>query len=270
MPVYNAEYYISDAINSVLNQSYPDWELIIIDDGSNDSSCKIMSGFEDSRIRLFKQENSGVSAARNLGLSNMKGDYFCFLDADDLLTKTSLEARFKIFERDKNIEFVDGAVIRKNVSLSTIEGSWMPQIQGLVFNDLISLTGKSFCGISWMFKRIPDRQYNFREDMSYSEDLQFYLDQSKYNGQYSFTDDVIYVIRNTQNSAMSNLGGLEDGYKKLFYNLSDFGLSDLELKKFERKARSIVHRSYLGNGFISKSLRNIFFDWHTGRFSPLI
>lgn len=88
VPVYNAEKYLDRCIQSVLQQTYPNWELILIDDGSKDESGSIADQYEqtDDRIRVIHQQNAGVSAARNQGLNLATGDYVAFLDADDELT----------------------------------------------------------------------------------------------------------------------------------------------------------------------------------------
>ena len=86
MPAYNAEKYIQDSIDSVLNQSYRDWELIIVDDGSSDSTAEIakQNVTLDSRITFVHQQNKKQGAARNTGLKIAKGDWIAFLDSDDL------------------------------------------------------------------------------------------------------------------------------------------------------------------------------------------
>lgn len=85
IPVYRAEAYLSRCLESLCAQTYPEWEAICIDDGSPDKAFEIMSDYaaRDSRIRVLRQENRGVSAARNAGLEQVRGEYFCMLDADD-------------------------------------------------------------------------------------------------------------------------------------------------------------------------------------------
>lgn len=86
MPAYNMEKYIGDSIESVLNQNYINFELIIINDGSSDGTKEIIAKYQhmDERIIYIEQENHGVSVARNVGMSCAKGKYISFLDADDL------------------------------------------------------------------------------------------------------------------------------------------------------------------------------------------
>lgn len=85
VPVYNSEKYLDDCIRSIIGQSYADWELLLIDDGSSDCSGKICDGYalQDSRIKVFHKENGGVSSSRNFGLANARGNWVTFIDSDD-------------------------------------------------------------------------------------------------------------------------------------------------------------------------------------------
>lgn len=83
MPVYNVEAYVGEAIRSVLDQSFRDFELIVVDDGGADGSIEICRGYSDPRIRIVSQANRGLAAARNTGIAAATGDYVAFLDADD-------------------------------------------------------------------------------------------------------------------------------------------------------------------------------------------
>jgi len=85
MPVYNAEKYVCRAIESVINQTYADWELIVVDDGSQDSTVFAVNCFKDSRIKLIRSYHQGVCATRNKGLDAAKGEFIAFLDVDDYL-----------------------------------------------------------------------------------------------------------------------------------------------------------------------------------------
>lgn len=93
LPVYNGEKFLASAIDSVLAQSFRDWELLIVDDGSADESAAICDNYAsgDSRVRVFHQPNGGVNSARAKGVNNAKGDYLVFLDADDRLRQDALE-----------------------------------------------------------------------------------------------------------------------------------------------------------------------------------
>lgn len=103
IPLFNKEDYIESTLNSVLNQSYNDFEIIVVDDGSNDNSAYLVSQFKDSRIKLIKQKNKGVSVARNTGIEYAKANYIALLDADDLWYENHL------FELKKQIDLFPNA-----------------------------------------------------------------------------------------------------------------------------------------------------------------
>ena len=96
MPVYNSKEYISTAVESVLNQSFTDFELLLIDDGSADGSEKLCDEFanKDSRVKVFHKENGGICSARNFGLNNSSGEYISFIDNDDIYQKNFLETAY--------------------------------------------------------------------------------------------------------------------------------------------------------------------------------
>ena len=101
MPVYNSEKYLNKSIESVLGQSYKDFELILVDDGSTDSSGKICDEYavSDTRIKVIHQANGGVSKARNTGIARSVGKYILFLDSDDEMDQNLMEENFKIIEK---------------------------------------------------------------------------------------------------------------------------------------------------------------------------
>jgi teichuronic acid biosynthesis glycosyltransferase TuaG len=107
VPVYNAARFMDDTIHTVLNQTYQNWELLLVDDCSSDDSVQIIKKYlkKDKRIKLFKlSENSGAAIARNTGIDNAKGRYLAFLDADDLWVKNKLELQVA-FMQEKNAAF---------------------------------------------------------------------------------------------------------------------------------------------------------------------
>ncbi len=104
-PLYNAEKYIAQTIQSVINQTYQNWEIIIVDDCSIDSSREIVKQYEknDSRIRLIQSETNfgGPARPRNIGIENAKGEYIAFLDADDVWLEEKLEKQLKVFKNNE-------------------------------------------------------------------------------------------------------------------------------------------------------------------------
>lgn len=102
MPLYNKASYVRKAVESVTAQTYKDWELVVVDDGSIDGGGEIIKFIKDSRIRLVRQDNAGVSAARNRGVAETTSPYICFLDADDWWEPSFLEEMAQLMERHPN------------------------------------------------------------------------------------------------------------------------------------------------------------------------
>jgi glycosyltransferase involved in cell wall biosynthesis len=147
MPAYNAGGWIKEAIQSVLDQSYSDWELVIIDDGSADDTTQAVKSFSDPRIQLYSQKNQGVSAARNAGIGKSTGGWLAFLDTDDIWLKDKLKTQSAYFE---NFDFIFGPAIymggpydgRSTADFkSRIPDDYPEMITKLVEGNFIDLSG---------------------------------------------------------------------------------------------------------------------------------
>lgn len=103
IPLYNKENYIEATINSVLNQTFTDFEIIIVNDGSTDASKTIVESFKDNKIKLFSTKNQGASHARNFGIKNSNGNYIAFLDADDIWYTNHLSSMFDLINEFPNV-----------------------------------------------------------------------------------------------------------------------------------------------------------------------
>lgn len=103
IPVYNVEAYIYQAIESVLAQTYPYFEVILVNDGSKDHSVEVCQKFDDPRIKILHQENQGPAAARNHGIRHAKGEYVAFLDGDDLWTPDKLVKHVEHLDRNPEV-----------------------------------------------------------------------------------------------------------------------------------------------------------------------
>lgn len=120
IPVYNAEKFIDKTISSILSQSYTDFELILVDDGSTDMSGEICDRYakQDQRVKVVHKKNGGVSSARNIGLHLLKGDFLTFIDADDYVNPEYFQSAISLFEKHSEIDVIVFAwnVIKNNQS----------------------------------------------------------------------------------------------------------------------------------------------------------
>ena len=106
IPTFNAVEFLSRAIESALQQTYPNFEILIIDDGSTDDTRSVIQ--VNKRIKYYHQENKGLSSARNFGIEKSRGDYLVFLDADDWLEKDALQLNYAVIQNKPGIAFISG------------------------------------------------------------------------------------------------------------------------------------------------------------------
>ena len=107
MTCHNGEAFLQEALDSVIKQTYSNWELIFYDNNSTDKSKAIINGYKDDRIKYFKSEKLlNLGTIRNLSLNNCKGEYICFLDTDDYWSKFKLEKQIDKFKTNQNIDIV--------------------------------------------------------------------------------------------------------------------------------------------------------------------
>lgn len=256
LPVYNAEKYINEAVQSVIDQYWKNWELLIVNDGSTDGTRIYLDSLADSRIKVIHQENRGVSAARNVALDLAKGEYITFLDADDVLPPMSLEARVSYLQTHPEVDIVDGVISVRNEVLEVELRSYMPYYNGPLLARLLKLDDKVFFGVPYMFRRSILGNNLFEEDMTHCEDLLFYLRmaaQSKSN--YGYVDDVVYYCRVNSFSAMSNFKGLERGYFQFLDAVRSLqGISIFDRLLLRLKIAKILFLCWLSRAEIIKSL----------------
>ncbi len=238
VPVYNVEKYLSRCIDSILNQSYADFELLLINDGSTDNSASICNEYEkkDSRIRVFHKENGGVSTARNLGIENAKGRWICFIDSDDWIEKEY----FNAFNVDSfSINTLKIQLYKQyNENLNGYTNLFDDNIKSIVTsNDIEKYNIFSFtapwCKL-YCLDLIKINSIRFNPNISLGEDGLFFYEYLKYIDSIDIIEKYLYVYSvGTQNSLTMKYHELskvlyylnrKSKYVLLLY--SKFGLSD--------------------------------------------
>lgn len=258
MPVYNGQETIGDAIDSVLGQAHDNWELLVVNDGSTDATLDVLGQYSDERISVITTVNQGVSAARNVALEAMNGNFICTLDADDVLPPTSLSARLETFSLDESISFVDGAMNRMNETMTTVLRTQTPSYSGFPRGELIRMTGSCFTGPTWLIRVKKGYEYRFKEGMSHAEDMWFYITIAD-QGTYVAINDPVLLYREGNDSAMGDLSGIASGYLSLRDLIVEHYLPEHadDLAVYEAKARSILFRSYMRKALFTKAFRSL-------------
>lgn len=200
VPAYNAGKYIDDCIQSVVSQTMPNWELIVVDDGSKDDTLAKTNKWsdKDKRIRVIHQENGGVSKARNAGIEAANGELLTFLDSDDLLVSVCLEvltegignADMCVFPYDTLIE---GQVVKETGNRYSIEICSIPEAYKRMGNRAV-IINSPFSRI-FRTRKIREKGIRFKEGLQLAEDLLFNLSYLNTCDSVAFGDIVVYYYR---------------------------------------------------------------------------
>lgn len=216
IPLYNTENYISETVNSVLNQTYSNFELIIINDGSTDKSLELVTEFakKDNRIKIINQVNSGVASARNIGIKHCNGDYLFFLDSDDLWLPKNIELRIEYIKKN-NAEWIFGAIDLIGEKSELLNNQILGK-DGTILNDLLSWNGNVITTPSTVtLKKKCIEKTLFDENLSTAADQDFAIQlASNYKGMYFPTPTIRYRV--LKNSMSRNISLMESDHLKVF------------------------------------------------------
>ena len=192
VPVYNTEKYLRQCIDSIIRQTCQDWELILVDDGSSDSSGSICDGYAeaDARIKVIHQKNTGVSAARNAGIRRAAGEYLCFVDSDDWLDESFLEG-FEVGKTNADM-YVSGWIYDvngKNYSYVKYNPAYCASSSEICMEFVRQNLDEN--GYPWgkLFRTsiVREHDLHFNEKLSINEDHIFVL-------QYYYLVNSLYIV----------------------------------------------------------------------------
>ena len=229
MPVYNKEMYLDKTLERILNQSYKNFEVIIVNDGSTDNTKKICDEYakKDSRISVYHIENGGVSNARNTGLKYVTGEYIQFIDADDCINEDVFKTYIKILEREKyDIIFTSYNKVDHNdkiLKVVDLEYRGLKYKKDILRNFVKNQVDIGYYG--WISNKliktdiVIKNKIKFNTNISLAEDLDFYLDVYRYSDKYYFSELRSFnYLQEAQNSSMILYDNL-DYYIQLLINL---------------------------------------------------
>jgi glycosyltransferase involved in cell wall biosynthesis len=173
IPTYNRAHLVTEAVDSVLNQSYTDFELLVIDDGSTDDTTGRLAEYGD-RIQLYHQENRGASVARNTGIQHARGKYIAFLDSDDLWVQDKLQAQMDLMARDSRVKicYTEEIWIRRGVRVNPKRKH--RKYSGWILDKMLPLCIVSPSSVL-MAREVFDRVGLFDESLPVCEDYDLWL-----------------------------------------------------------------------------------------------
>lgn len=271
LPAYNAASFLSETIESVLSQTFADWNLLIVDDGSTDDTIKIANRYcqQDSRIKLFTQANQGVSVARNNGIQMTQGEFIAFLDADDQWLPEKLAAHIQHLSLRPNLGVSFG-----RVEFITYEGKLTGQFSNSRLTDLEpkhflyeypATTMSNLVVRREVFKQIG----GFDQNMNYAEDLDwaFRVMCSK-RWQIEGINRVLMQYRNNETGLSSELYRMQEGWNLLINKAREkapdlvnqhYSLAQaVHLRYLARRSLRLGLSSQVGVDFMTRALQS---DW---------
>ncbi|MDP2923088.1 MAG: glycosyltransferase [Candidatus Omnitrophota bacterium] len=206
IPIFNGEKYIAEAIDSVLSQTYQDFQIVVVDDGSNDNTEKIVLSYIDkypSKIKYIRQNNGGAASARNRGIKSVSSEYVAFVDHDDVWLPEKLKYNMEVLENKKHLAFVCSEAYRINE-----HGEIIDKLQRLSKDaeDFESLFNRNFVlTLTVTARRSSIENVGFfDEKISYSEDYDLWLRLAKHY-KYKYIDLPLAKYRTHSSQKSSNL-----------------------------------------------------------------
>lgn len=199
MAAYNAESYIKEAIESIINQSFENWELIIVDDFSNDHTLSVIERFTDSRIQVIQNtENKGPGYCRNLAITQAKGQFIAIHDSDDYSDTRRLELQLKYLSNHPNIAIVSTGAEIFGQGLKKI---FIPPISSEFIKSFFLLRNCLILPSLMIRKKVLDSlPYSYLEDVKISEDYAFYTKAILDNIKVGSIQQALYFYRQNQNN----------------------------------------------------------------------
>lgn len=268
IPIYNAEKYLTDCIDSIINQKYNNLEIILINDGSTDNSQKICEEYanKDKRVKLINQKNQGVSVARNKGIDIASGEIIMFVDSDDIMTDSTIDdvvSKMNNYDllcfgyselyKDKKIKIVSSAEIidKKDFENRIVLNN---QIGGYLWNK------------AFLKSIIEKNNIKFNEEIHFCEDLLFVINYFKYCKKLFYINKSLYLYRMRKSSVSFDFFNTKNisilkSYEKLIEIYSDDPVLSNNLKYnyllCYYKMKNIIPSEYERNSQIISQEKNI-------------
>ncbi len=255
VPVYNAERYLERCVKSILSQTYHNIEVILIDDGSKDSSVELCDSFgRDERVRVFHKENAGVSAARNDGVRMAKGDYISFVDSDDIiqpemistlvtyLEKNCLDIVSTSYQKFDDVNQIQEYLIGEN-KIFTKEEALLRALDRWKYHMFTIACGG-------VLRACIAKNIRFDENLTHSEDSKYIFDYLSMCSRIGYIDAKYYCYYQNNSGAVATSVGksksqlsIIQAYKYMYDNTVKTGNEHLEQSAKECMKRTLAERA---------------------------
>lgn len=216
IPAYNRADMILTALNSVLAQTYTDWEAVVVDDGSSDNTREVVAGVKDARVRYIYQENKGLPGARNTGIRASGGEYVAFLDSDDAFLPDKLALQVPVLDANPDLCLVAGGFIEVDENLRPLH-EIRPWVKNPTLGLLDWVRTCSFCVGSPLVRRAwLDKAGLFDENMRFVEDWDLWLRMASMGCRMEWLKKPVYLYRMHPSSMVRQAVQMKKGMLTMF------------------------------------------------------
>ena len=271
VPVFNGEKTIEETIYSILNQTFKNIEIIISDDGSTDSTLKIVKNISDSRIKIISYPNQGVSESRNRGISQAKGEYISFMDADDLWTPDKLESQWKALQQNSQAAVAYSWTDYIDESGKFLKFGRRIKANGDVFTKLLKINFLENGSNPLIRQKALEKVGVFDKSLTAAEDIEMWLRLAA-NYEFVCVEKPQILYRISANSLSSNLKTMEATSLKVIERAFSYPKAN-ELQHLKKQSISHLYQ-YLTFKAIEvtpqkrQTLTSIYFLWNCIKNNP--
>lgn len=254
MPAYNGEKYIGAAIESILNQTYENFELVIVEDKSTDNTLDVIRKYKDSRISLYLNScNRGIAYSTNLGIARSKGEYIALLDDDDLAAERRLEWQTAFMEEHSDVDILGGRSALIDAEGNFIKYDLEPLRNPKYIKAILLFSNEKFANGTAMIRKsfIVDNDLKYQEGCLGMQDFKFYIDSSKI-GTITSIDRLLHFKRIHDEEATNRSMKLHAAERARLF--AQFQRESIRKSGFQIEEESLQ----IINDFISESMRKHF------------
>ncbi|TLX73212.1 glycosyltransferase family 2 protein [Labilibacter sediminis] len=281
IPLCNAEHFLKETVLSALNQTWKNIEIIIVDDGSTDTSYAIAKGFESEKVKVYQQTNKGACAARNLAFKKSTGDYIQYLDADDLLAPDKIKQQMKLFEKYGNNIICSGQWGRFYQTINDVK--WEEQAINKDYpspiNWLIDCwNGRGMAQTSvWLTPRhLIDLAEPWNESLSINQDGEYFSRVLMQASEIKYCDEAKIYYRSGNVNSISQRKKSDKKVESLLYsyelyqqNCSTY-INDINVKKaLGNNYLNFIYQHHLEFPQLAKKAESLFFQLDIGKMWPV-
>ena len=256
VPTYNRGQYIAQALESVFAQTFRDYEIIVIDDGSTDNTQEILKNFE-GRIRSLYQENQGISKTRNRAIKESTGEFIAFLDSDDFWEPIKLEEQVKILDSHPDVGIVYARMPIINENGETI-GMKPAGVSGRNFRELLQVWG-DLPTSTVMTRRVCFEKVGlFEPDLEPMEDIDMWIRIAKFYDLYEVENKILAYYRRHEEQITQNRSKVYNGLVKIYtkiYNTYPEAPRDIMVRRIVEN-QYLLAKEYYTQGFYKNTINN--------------